>query len=166
MSRSRNSMGLAAVAVSYIALFTALAFLAGCAGRPSLLPNSDPALNKTSAQFAADAAKRHPFHEDFPAGGQAKGRAQVGYGLYTVEVVNLSDEDWNNVELWINRRYVVHVPRIEAGGKRVKTLNFQMFFDDLGHSFPVDNRTADRMVRQLEMVRGGQLYTIPVSLAD
>ena len=35
-----------------------LALFAGCAGRPSLLPNSDKDLRKTSAAFAADAAKR------------------------------------------------------------------------------------------------------------
>ena len=166
MSRSRNSVGLAAVAVSYIALFPALAFLAGCAGRPSLLPNSDPALRKTSAQFAADAVKRQPFNTGLPAGGEAKGRAQVGYGMDTVQVVNLSSEDWDNVELWINRKYVVFVPKLPAGGERVKTLNFQMFFDDRGHYFPLDNSSPNRMVQQLEMVRGGQVYTIPWRLAD
>jgi hypothetical protein len=149
-----------------LACLVGLCILSGCSGRPSLLPNSDPSLNKTSAQFAADAAKRYPFNTALPSGGVAKGRAQVGYGLDTVEVVNLSDEDWNNVEIWINRNYVVAVPRIEAGGKRVKTLNFQMFYDARGHSFPLDNHVPERMVRQLEMVRGGQLYSIPVTLAD
>ena len=32
--------------------------LGGCAGRTSLFPNSDTNLRKTSAEFAADAAKR------------------------------------------------------------------------------------------------------------
>ena len=165
MSRAEWTAALDATGLFTLALLLA-AGAGGCSGRPSLLPNSDPALRKTSAQFAADAAKRHPFKEDLPEGGPAKGRAQVGYGLDTVEVVNQSDEDWNNVEIWINRRYVVFVPHIEAHGQRTKTLNFQMFFDERGHSFPVDNRTADRMVRQLEMVRGGQVYSIPVTLAD
>jgi len=163
MTRAEWAAALAACGLLAAALMGAAG---GCAGRPSLLPNSDPALNKTSAQFAADAARRHPFNGDLPAGGVARGRAQVGYGLDTVEVVNLSEEDWKNVEVWINRTYVVAVPYIAAGGKRVKTLNFQMFFDERGHSFPVDNHVPDRMVRQLEMVRGGQLYSIPVTLAD
>ena len=140
--------------------------LAGCSGRPSLLPNSDPALRKTSAQFASDAAKRGAFNADLPDGGEAKGRAQVGYGLDTVQVVNLSGEDWDNVELWINRQYVVFVPRIAARSQRAKTLNFQMFYDDKGHYFPVDNNSPNRMVRKLEMVRGGQVYRIPFTLAD
>ena len=165
MSRAEWTTALAACGLFFAALMLALG-AGGCSGRPSLLPNSDPALRKTSAQFAADAARRHPFKADLPSGGAANGRAQVGYGLDTVEVLNLSGEDWDNVEVWINRRYVVSVPRIAAGGQRVKTLNFQMFFDERGHSFPVDNRVPERMVRQLEMVRGGQVYSIPVTLAD
>jgi len=53
-----------------------------------------------------------------------------------------------------------------AHGQRVKTLNFQMLYDDKGHYFPTDNSTPDRMIQQLEMVRGGKVYTIPVKLAD
>ena len=159
-------MAPAATAFTFIALLLLMALLAGCSGRPSLLPNSDPALNKTSAAFAADAAKRQPFNTSLPSGGVAKGRAQVGYGMDTVQVVNLSSEDWDNVELWINRKYVVFVPKIPGGGQRAKTLNFQMFYDDRGHYFPVDNASPDRMVQQLEMVRGGQVYSIPVRLAD
>jgi hypothetical protein len=143
-----------------------LASLAGCAGRPSLIPNSDPTLRKTSAQFASDAAKRHPLNAALPSGGVARGRAQVGYGRDTIEVVNLGSEDWQNVEIWANRKYVVFVPKISAGAQRVKTLNFQMMFDDKGHYFPLDNRKPENMVRQLEMVRDGMLYTIPVKQAD
>src|SRR4051812_13865597 len=152
--------------VALLACFVGLCVLSGCSGRPSLIPNSDPALRKTSAQFAADAAKRFPFNTELPSGGVAKGRAQVGYGMDTVQVLNLSDEDWDNAELWINRTFVVFVPKFPAHSQRVKTLNFQMFYDDRGHYFPTDNSTPDRMVRQLEMVRGGQVYTIPVKLAD
>jgi hypothetical protein len=166
MPLSRRSIELAVTAFTLVALFTALGSLAGCSGRPSLIPNSDPALRKTSAQFAADAAKRFPFNADLPAGGVAQGRAQVGYGLDTVQVVNLSGEDWDNVELWINRKFVVLVPKIPARSQRAKSLNFQMFFDDRGHYFPLDNSVPDRMIRQLEMVRGGKLYTIPFRLAD
>ena len=152
---------LAAVAAALL-----VAALSGCAGRPSLIPNSDPALRKTSAAFASDAAKRHPFNASLPAGGVARGRAQVGYGRDTVEIVNLGTEDWQNVEVWANRKYVVFVPKIAAGASRVKTINFQMMFDDKGHYFPLNNSKPDRMLRQLEMVRDGQLYTIPVSQAD
>jgi hypothetical protein len=159
MSASRRSL-------VPLACLVGLCMLSGCSGRPSLLPNSDPSLNKTSAQFAADAAKRYPFNTALPSGGVAKGRAQVGYGMDTVQVLNLSDEDWDNVELWINRAFVVFVPKFPAHGQRVKTLNFQMFYDDKGHYFPTDNSTPNRMIQQLEMVRGGKVYTIPVKLAD
>src|SRR5687768_14560041 len=48
-----------------------LALLAGCAGRVSMLPNADKNLRKTPAQFAADAATRHPFKAELPSGGEA-----------------------------------------------------------------------------------------------
>ena len=149
-------------ALAAAALLTA----AGCAGRPSLIPNSDPALRKTSAQFASDAAKRHPFNASLPSGGTARGRAQVGYGRDTIELVNLSAEDWQNVELWANRSHVVFIPRIRAGSNRVTTVNFQMMFDEKGRYFPLNNATPDRMVRQLEIVRDGQVYTVPFRQAD
>src|SRR5256885_14240904 len=79
--------------------------LIGCAGRTQLIPNSDPALRRTSAQFAADAAKRFPYKADAPQGGNAKGRCQVGYTLNVLEITNLSEEDWNDVEIWVNRAY-------------------------------------------------------------
>jgi hypothetical protein len=41
-----------------------------------------------------------------------------------------------------------------------------MLFDEKGHSFPVNNGRPDKMVRQLEMVRDGKIYSIPVRLAD
>lgn len=156
MSPTRYSLIAAASLVS----------LAGCAGRPSLIPNSDPTLRKTSAQFASDAAKRHPFNADLPSGGVAKGRAQVGYGRDTIEIINSGADDWDNVEVWANRRYVVFVPRIRAGSDRVKTLHFQMLFDEKGRYFPLDNRTPDRMVRQIEIVRDGMIYTVPFAQAD
>ena len=151
------------VIAAYLAVLVLL--LAGCSGRPSLIPNSDPSLRKSSAQFSADAAKRHPFKFDLPAAGEAQGRAQVGYGVDAVEVVNLSNEDWNDVEIWVNRTHVVHVPKIKAGRGRTTTLNFQMLFDANGHYFPVDNSRRERMVRQIEVVRNGQVYTIPFKLA-
>jgi hypothetical protein len=143
-----------------------LAMVAGCAGRPSLIPNSDPALRKTSAEFASDAAKRHPFNASLPSGGAAQGRAQVGYGRDVVEVVNLGTEDWHNVELWVNRRYVVFIPHVRAGASRVTTINFQMLYDEKGRSFPTDNSVPSRMVRQLEIVRDGQVYGVPFRQAD
>ena len=149
-----------------LAAAVTLAPLVGCAGRPSLIPNSDPALRKTSAQFASDAARRHPFNANLPAGGTAQGRAQVGYGRDTLEIVNLGTEDWHNVEVWANRRYVVFIPSIRAGASRVKTINFQMMFDEKGRYFPLDNRTPAQMVRQLEIVRDGTIYNVPFAQAD
>src|SRR5436305_5154578 len=77
-----------------------VALLGGCAGRTSILPNSDKALRKTSVEFAADAAKR-AYPEAAPRGGEAQAQAAVDHGfLNRIEVVNLSDANWTDVDLW------------------------------------------------------------------
>jgi len=148
-----------------VVLFMAsLSGLAGCSGRPSILPNPDKSLRKTSAQFAADAAKRHPYKSDAPRGGQLAARAQVGYMLDRLEIVNLSDTDWTDVEVWVNKQYVVHVPRIEAGAKRTTVLPFGMLFDDKGNSFPTNNNKV--RVQSVELYMDGKLYDVTTKLAD
>lgn len=136
--------------------------LGGCAGRPSLIPNSDPALRKTSAEFAADAAKRFPYPADAPDGGEAVARSQVGYVLDRLDIINLSDEDWDNVDVWVNKAYVVHLPKMEKG--MLKHIPFQMLFNDEGQSFPTDNSKI--LVETVQILRDGTLYTVPSAIAD
>ena len=134
----------------------------GCAGRPSILPNPDPQLRKSAAQFAADAAKRHPYKADAPRGGDALARAQVGYMLDRLEVVNLSNEQWNDVEVWVNQKYVVSIPRMEPN--KLKQFNFQMLFDENGNYFPRDNNKT--RVTKVEIFHDGKIYNVPLQLAD
>lgn len=136
--------------------------LAGCADRPSILPNSDPNLRKTNAQFAADAAKRFPYKSDAPRGGPAEARAQVGYTLDQIEIVNLSKEPWADVEVWVNQKYVVFIPLMQPGV--LKKLDFEMLFDDKGASFPTDNSKV--LVNKVEIYRGGKMYDVTVKLGD
>lgn len=138
--------------------------LAGCAGRAQLWPNSDPALRRTSTQFAADAAKRFPYKADAPRGGTAIGRAQVGYTLNKIEILNNSDQDWNDVEVWINKAYVVHLPVLKARADKVTTIPFQAIFNDQGQSFPTDNSKI--LVNKVEVYYGGKMYDVPSQMAD
>ncbi len=138
-----------------------LIILAGCAGRPSLIPNSDKNLRRTSAQFAADAAKRHPYKSNAPRGGEAVARAEVGYMLKQITIANLSQETWNDVEVWLNQKYVVGLPIMEPG--KLKTINFQMLFDDQGNYFTTDNK---QMVNKVEIFRDGKMYDVKTKLGD
>jgi len=140
----------------------ALTFVAGCSGRPSVFPNSDKSLRKTSAEFAADAAKRHPYKKDAPRGGEAVGRAQVGYTLNQIDVVNLSKDPWNDVEVWVNQNYVVFLPSMPPN--QLKSIPFQMLFDDKGAYFPLDNKKV--LVTKVEIYRDGKMYDVPVKLGD
>jgi hypothetical protein len=85
----------------------------GCSGRVAVMPNSDKSLRRTPAQFAAESAKRS-YPADLPDAGKANARAQVAYEVDQIQVINLSEEDWNDVELWVNHKYVVHLPLVES----------------------------------------------------
>ena len=138
--------------------------LVGCEGRPSLLPNSDPNLNKTSTQFASDAAKRFPYPASAPKAGEAQGRAQVDVMMAQLQILNYSDEDWNNIDIWVNQSYVCHIPRIPRGKEKVETINFQMLYNDEGHYFWTSGGRTPMQV--VEMYKGGKRYDIPLALAD
>jgi hypothetical protein len=146
---------------SLIGVFT-VSLLAGCAGRPSLFPNSDKDLRKTSVAFAADAAKRS-YPETAPRGAEAQAQAAVDHGLANrVEVINLSEENWSNVELWVNGKYVVFIPNWPA--RRMEQINFQMLYDRDGGSFPIDNKNI--RIDKIEIFADGKLHAVPAKLAD
>ena len=79
-----------------------------------------------------------------------------------LEVANLSDADWEDVEVWINKKYVVWVPKIAKGN--LERFTFQMIFDDAGHSFPTDNSTI--RVKNVEIYKEGKMYDVRTQLAD
>ena len=158
------STGMAAAALFVIAIL--LALLSGCEGRVSLFPNSDPELRKAPPEFAADAAKRFPYKGSAPMAGEAAARASVDYGLDVLQLTNISDQDWSNVELWINKQYVVFLPKVEKGAQSLKTINFQMLFNDHGQSFPTNNIPVDNQVHSVEVLRDGKLYAVRTQLAD
>lgn len=147
---------------AWVMMMAVAAVLVGCSGRPTALPHPDPALRKSSAEFAADAAKRFPYPADAEQGGTAVGRAQVGYTLNVLEIVNLSSEPWTDVDVWVNRSYVVHVPKMEPN--RLVRLPFQMIFNDKGQYFPLKNNKM--LINRVELVQGGKVYEMPFQLAD
>jgi len=146
-------------------LLSITTFLTGCSGRATILPNPDPALRKTSTEFAVDAVRQFPYPANAPQAGNAPGRAQVGYMVKRVEIVNLSADDWNNVDVWLNQKYVVSVPKMKP--QILEELPFQMFYDDQGHYFPKENGDpSDPMVKKIEIYMDGKMYNVPLQLAD
>jgi hypothetical protein len=141
------------------------AMLVGCAGRTELLPNKDPALRKTPAEFAADAAKRHPYPATAPRGGTAMGRAEAGYVVDELSIVNTSDAPWTDVEVWVNGEYVVFLPQIES--RLLKKVPFRTLYNSQGQYFPTSNgeffNRKPILVQKVELFRDGKLYDVPVS---
>ena len=79
-----------------------------------------------------------------------------------MDIVNFSDEDWNNVEIWVNQKYVVFLPRMTS--KTLQTIAFTMMYDADGSPFPADNLRT--LVKTIEIYRDGKLWDVPVRLPD
>ena len=154
----RRATWIAAAAIGAIGLFA----VGGCSDQPTLFANPDPALRKTTSEFKTDAATRFPYKSDVPHVHETKARAEVGYTLNRLEIVNFSDEDWSEVEVWVNRQYVCYVPRMES--RKLKEIHFPMLCDDTGSTFPFDNTKVH--VERLEVYRAGTMYDITCRNSD
>jgi len=134
----------------------------GCQGRGALIPPSDPDLKKTAAQFAADSAKRQ-YPASAERGGELQAMASIDYGVFNrVEIMNLSDEDYDDVEIWMNEKYVFHASRWPAHS--LKKVNFATLYDRDGEPFPMDNRKA--RISKIEVLKDGKLFNVPSKLAE
>jgi hypothetical protein len=143
-------------------LLAGLLIWAGCESAPAWIPVSDPDLKRTNAQFAADAAKR-TYPAAAPRGGDAPVMADVDHGLRKrIQLENLSDENWDNMELWVNEKYVVSLAHWPS--KALKKVNFAMLFDRDGKPFP--STTKEAKVEKIELLRDGKIYTVAMKLAD
>lgn len=79
----------------------------------------------------------------------------------TVDVANLSTEDWENIEVWVNKEFVVFLPKIEQG--TLRSIPFDAMFNRQGQHLPKDSRTF--VVETVEVFMGGKLYDVKVTVA-
>jgi hypothetical protein len=135
---------------------------AGCADRPTILPNPDPSLRKTRTELRVDAARRFPYQDELPRAAEPGVRAAVGYSTNRLDLLNFTGADWEDVEVWVNGRYVCHLPRMED--RTIKRVHFAMLMDEEGNRFPSDNRQV--RVEKVEMLREGRLYHIHSYVGD
>jgi hypothetical protein len=153
-------MRTAAFSLQHLFIATVAALLCACTActtRPTFFANADPALRKTSAQFASDAAKRS-YEADAPQGGTANGGAEVDYGIHRLSIVNSSTEDWKNVEIWLNKKYVIFIPVVPAQAAHVEMLDFKSIYDQNGNSFPLDSAVTP--IDTVEMFKDGKMYSL------
>jgi hypothetical protein len=131
--------------------------LTGCSsdGQTSVLPNPDGNLQRTSAEFAADAAKRQ-YEAEAPRDKATDARAQYEIMTHRIDIVNLADADWSDVEVWINHEYVVYLPSMQ---KMVdEKLDYEMFFDRDGHHF--ESKGGANPLQSIEIYRDGKMYDV------
>jgi hypothetical protein len=142
-----------------LAIFT----LIGCTTRPPFMTNADPALRQSSAQFAADAAHR-VYETSAMQAGPANGRAEIDYGIRRLSIVNSSNEDWTNVEIWLNKQYVVLLPKVQANAAQMEEISLDYIFDQHGKYFP--ENSEENPINSVEMFKDGKMYTLGLQLAD
>jgi hypothetical protein len=136
--------------------------LAGCGDQPTLFANPDPELQHTNKEWQGEAQAHFPYKSDAPHEKEAKVRAQVGYDLNRLEVVNFTGKDWDDVEVWVNRRYVCHLPKLQD--RQLKEVHFSMLYDAVGNTFPWDNSKV--RVEKVELYHDGTMYDIVCHNAD
>ncbi len=131
--------------------------LVGCSsdGQTSMLPNPDGNLRRTSAEFAADAAKRQ-YEAEAPCNKATDARAEYEIMTHRIDLVNLADADWSNVEVWINHEYVVYLPVMQ---KMVdEKLDYEMFFDRDGHHF--ETKGGATPLQSIQIYRDGKMWDV------
>jgi hypothetical protein len=149
------------------AVCTALSLLiiiAGCMDRATIFNNPDPQLHKPISAFRSDALDRFPYKADAPREKEIRARAQVGYHFNRLEVVNFTEGDWENVELWVNRKYVCLVPKMQS--RKLKEIHFPTLMDEKGNSFPMNSNKSEDLIRSVEVYRDGKMYQVAVEAVD
>jgi hypothetical protein len=151
-----------AAGVASVVSVVCLSLMAGCQGRGALIPPSDPDLRKTAAEFAADSAKRQ-YPSNAPRGGDLQALASVDYGVFNrIEMMNLSGEEMDDFEVWINEKYAFHATKWPA--KTLKKINFATLYDRDGKPFPMDNQKV--RITKIEVLKDGKVYNVPTKLAE
>ena len=95
---------------------------------------------------------------------ESKARRQAAYQINRMDVVNYSQADWEDVGVWVNHKYVCHVPKMQRG--QLKEIHFPMLFDEKGNSFPMNSNKGQMLVRSVEILRDGKMYQVTVEAAD
>ena len=150
------------VELSSVLSVVCLSLLVGCQGRGALIPPSDPDLKKTAAEFAADSAKR-TYPSSAERGGDLQALASVDYGVFNrIEMMNLSGEEMDDLEVWINEKYAFHATKWPA--KSLKKINFATLYDRDGKPFPIDNQKM--RISKIEVLKDGKLFNVPMKLAE
>lgn len=135
-----------------------MSMFAGCVDNAVLIPSSDAALNKTSAAYASDAKASFPYPADLQRSNEIDARAEIGYMVNAINLVNFSGKDWENIEIWINKSYVLPLPRFETG--KTKRMSFKLFYNDQGVYLPLKGS----MIESVEIKKDGTLYTVPTQI--
>ena len=141
-----------------------LAAACGCSDRPTIFDNPDPNLRLSTSELRGDALARFPYKQEVPKTPEIKARAQVAYALNRMEVLNFTGSDWDDVEVWVNRKYVCHVPKMQSG--QLKEIHFPMLFDEAGNQFPMNSNKGKMLVRSVEVLRDGKMYQLTVEAAE
>jgi hypothetical protein len=157
-----NKISLRRCAASFAVL--SLLGIWGCTDRPTIFDNPDPNLRLSTSELRGDALARFPYKEEVPRAREIKARAQVAYPLNRVELVNFSEGDWGDVEVWVNRKYVCHVPKMQS--RKLKEIHFPMLFDEKGNSFPMNSNKGKMLVKSVELLRDGKMYQLTVETTD
>ena len=84
--------------------------------------------------------------------------------LKRLQILNSSEEDWNNIDIWVNQSYVCHVSSIPKGKEKVETIDFTMLYNDKGDYFTTDG--GKNPVTLVEIRKDGKFMQVPIRMAE
>jgi hypothetical protein len=141
--------------------FGLLASMAGCTNRPTLVPNEDPALNQKPEVLAQAAAQKFPYPAEMPISpNPLPVRAELGYWVNEISLLNFGDADLDNVDVWVNQTHVVGPLKLES--KKVKKIPFEVFYDAMGKRFPRDGVRIESLQLRIDDV----MHKVPTQLGQ
>ncbi len=133
-----------------------LAAAIGCSERAVLIPNFDPSIDKKLSTLRSESAACFPYNAAADRGAELPMRAELGYTFNQITLVQFSGQTWDNVQLWINGTYVIHLDRLES--RDLKRLSFKLFMDESGMHFPLNNEAV--RVEKLEIKKDGVFHPV------
>lgn len=143
-----------------VAAMVAGALAVGCAsGTNRLNPNPEKSLQKKPQELVEYAAGLE-YPADAPRAEVSPIVAEIDYGIDVINLVNLGNEDFQDLDVWVNRQYVVKLASLPVG--RQRGINFHILYDKDGQRAPVKGV----WIQSVELLRDGQMFPARLKIAD
>ena len=123
------------------------------------LPSEKPPQSSRQIRPSASPIKPTPRKAESPSDGPKSATPSTSSKSKTS-----ATQIGTNVEIWVNKSYVVWLPELKARPGKITAIPFQAIYNEDGHSFPTDNRKT--LINLVEVYHDGKMFEVKSQLAD